>query len=211
MNSITLSNKNIKNVILDARGVFMPTNKRIKKVESVVAGRTHNLLPVLEHVEDTGNSNACIRSAEAFGCQDVHIIERTGAKYYKGKRTSSGATKWLDVHKWQDTATCLNALKQQGYQVVVTTLKPGAVPIHQIDFSVPTAILLGNEHEGASQLAESLADHLAYIPMSGFVESFNISVACALSLYTAVLQRGDNHADMTDKEQQDLVKNYLDR
>ena len=188
-----------------------PTKERAEKLQRVVAGRTRSLVPVLEHIEDTGNSNACIRSAEAFGCQDVHIIEREGAKYYKGKRTSSGATKWLDIHKWQDTAECLAALKAKGYQVVVTTLKPGAVPIHQIDFSKPTAIVLGNEHEGVSLEAEALADTLAYIPMGGFVESFNISVACALCLYAAVLQRGGDHADMTDKEQQDLAKNYLER
>ena len=195
----------------DPTGGFNPTPARRAKLTGIVAARTRNLVPVLEHIDDTGNSNACMRSAEAFGCQDVHIIESAGTKYYKGKRTSSGATKWLDIHKWQDTQDCLTSLKGQGFQVVVTTLGEGAVPLNDVDFSRPTAILLGNEHSGASDIAEKLADVRAYIPMAGFVESFNISVACALSLYTAVLQRGSNHADLSAAEQEDLLKDYLDR
>ena len=188
-----------------------PTKNRLQKVQAVAARRTRNVVIVLEEIYDVGNINACMRSAEAMGILDIHIIEAANTFYKKGKRTSSGAAKWLNVHKWDSVEQCLHALKDQGFQVVATTLTDKSVRIGEVDFTQPTALVLGNESQGVSETAVSLSDMTAYIPMHGFVESYNISVACALVLYTAMLQRGKNHHDQTPGQIKELTQDNLGR
>lgn len=188
------------------------TDKRRAKIDAVVNGRTRSLVTVIENITDQGNVNACMRSAEAFGCLDFNIIESEGtATFRPGGRVSKGAEKWLDVHTWDSTTECLSKLKADGFQVVVTYLDTDAKPIYDVDFSKPTVIVMGNEHKGASQEALDLADQTVYIPMSGFVESFNISVACALGLQAASLNRGAAHADLSDDDKVILTADYYKR
>ncbi|MEM6997570.1 MAG: RNA methyltransferase [Patescibacteria group bacterium] len=188
-----------------------PTKDRLDKIERVAAKRTRNLTIVLEEIYDVGNINACIRSAEAMGILDVHIIEAENTFYKKGKRTSSGAAKWLNVRKWDSIEECLSSLREQGFQIVATTLIDKSIEIGEIDFSCKTALIFGNESQGVSSTAVDFSDRTAFIPMHGFVESYNISVACALSLYTAMLQRGKNHHDQTSEQISELVSDYLKR
>lgn len=188
-----------------------PTPKRLAKIKAVASKRTRNLVIVMEQIGDVGNINACMRSCEAMGVLDLHIIEHPDTFYKKGKRTSSGAAKWLNVHKWPTIEECLGHLKSSGFQVAVTTLGEGSVAITSVDYTLPTAIVMGNESTGASTAATALADIKVFIPMHGFVESYNISVACALSLYTAMLQRGDSHHDQTPAQIEELVQDYIKR
>jgi tRNA (guanosine-2'-O-)-methyltransferase len=159
------------------------TDERWRKIQGVVAKRTYHVAPVLENIYDRGNTSAVMRTAEALGLHGVHIIEH-GARFKAANRVTAGADKWLDVERWTDTPACLLELKKRGYQVLVTTLGESK-SIEEVDFSQPTAIVLGNEKDGVSAEALKLADQRVHIPMHGFVQSFNISVAGALSLYRA--------------------------
>ena len=123
-----------------------------------------------------------MRSAEAFGLYQLHMIE-LGEKFKESKRVTQGAHKWLDSKKWKSTDSCIKTLKDQGYKIYVTHLDTQAKPLAEVDMSVPFAICLGNEKDGASQNLLALADERVYIPMQGFVQSFNISVAAALCFY----------------------------
>jgi len=121
--------------------------------------------------------------------------------------TSKGAEKWLDVRRWHSTTDCIAHAKAAGYQVVVTHLREDAVGIDEIDWSKPTAVLLGNELEGVSEEAVEAADMCAVIPMDGFMESFNISVAAALVMYEARssrLRMLGAHGDLSPEEQRIL-------
>jgi tRNA (guanosine-2'-O-)-methyltransferase len=165
------------------------TEERQRKIREVVDGRTCNVVPVLENIYDRGNISAVLRSAEALGFQCAHIIEATGDKFKNSARVSQGADKWLDLKTWRSpvegeaTRQCVRELKKQGFQILATHLDERAKPLGEIDVTVPTAIVYGNERDGISKEMIELCDQTVIIPMKGFVQSFNISVAAAISLY----------------------------
>lgn len=122
-----------------------------------------------------------MRSAEGLGYQHVHIID-TSENFKESNRVTQGAEKWLDVHVWPDTRECLGTLKQSGCKVYVTHLKR-ARDLRDIAFDGPALLVFGNEKEGVSETALEFADERVQLPMWGFSQSFNISVAAALCLF----------------------------
>ena len=176
------------------------TEARRARIEDVLDGRTYAVATVVEGLVNTGNVSAVMRSAEALGFQAFHVI--TGQERYKtSKRTSQGAEKWLDVRAWPTPAACVEHLKASGYVVVATYLDETAVPISEIDFTRKTALVFGNEQSGISDAMAALADRRCIIPMPGFTQSFNISVAAAVALYHARqdrLTRQGFHGDLSE-------------
>jgi tRNA (guanosine-2'-O-)-methyltransferase len=164
------------------------TSERAKRIQHVCRERNFDNVVVLEGIYDRGNASAVMRSAEAFGLGQIHMIEKD-EKFKESQRTTAGADKWLEVKKWKSTADCVKELKHQGKQIVVTHLDATSVPITEVDFSKPSALVLGNEKDGASKEMIAAADVRVIIPMLGFVQSFNISVAGALSFYQIYLDR----------------------
>ena len=189
------------------------SENRIARIEDVIRERTNTVVPVIEGLSNTGNISAVMRSAEALGFHQFHIIENN-THFKHSERTSKGAEKWLIVHKWNTPRECVSYLHEQQYNVVVTHLDDTAVPIHDIDFSKPTALVFGNEKDGATPDMLRLADQRCIIPMHGFVESFNISVAAALGLYHAYqdrLKRLGVHGDLNENEKTWLRAEYYRR
>lgn len=164
------------------------TPERLATIDRVVKGRTYNAVLVLEDIYDRGNASAVFRSAEAMGYGQVHMIE-LGEKVKESQRTTAGADKWLEIKRWKSTHACVEELKAQGKQIIVTHLDSTSVPIDAIDFSKPTALVLGNEKTGVSPEMIKAADHRVILPMKGFVQSFNISVAGALSCWHMMKDR----------------------
>jgi tRNA (guanosine-2'-O-)-methyltransferase len=158
------------------------TDERKERIRVAVEARTYNVVPVLENIYDRGNISAVLRSAEAMGCQRAHVIE-LGERFKSANRVAQGADKWVDVQKWQSTESCTTELRKQGFQIFATHLDERARPIGELDFSKPTAIVFGNEKDGISKEMIEQCDQTVIIPMQGFVQSFNISVAAAISLY----------------------------
>ncbi|GIV60534.1 MAG: tRNA (guanosine(18)-2'-O)-methyltransferase [Rhodothermaceae bacterium] len=189
------------------------TDERAARIEAVLDGRTYTVVPVVEGLVDTGNVSAVMRSAEALGYQAFHII--TGPERFKtSKRTTQGADKWLDVHTWRTPADAVAYLKAAGYAVVATHLDDTALPIDAFDFTQRTALVFGNERDGVSEELLALADRRCIIPTPGFVESFNISVAAAVSLYHAYrdrLARQGYHGDLTAEERARLRARFYAR
>ncbi len=184
------------------------TDKRRELLAEVVARRTYSVVPVLDGVYDRGNVAAVFRSAEALGYQQVHVIDSQDG-FKTSNRVTQGADKWLDVRKWKQPKPCLELVKEQGYQIVATHLE-ASEPIHAVDFSKPTAIVFGNERDGVSDATLAACDHRVIIPMKGFVESFNISVAAAIALFHIMQARdaGPGHSDLTDEEIHILLASY---
>lgn len=182
------------------------TPERRQKIDRVVAGRNFETAVVLEGIYDRGNISAVMRTAEGLGFANFHVIELQ-EKFKEANRVTQGADKWVEVQKWKQSKDCIQNLKQQGYRICVTTLEGGR-PISEVDFSGKTALVLGNEKDGVSREMIDAADERIIIPMPGFVQSFNISVAGAISLYHVmqdrVRRRGGN-ADLGAKEQ-DILK-----
>ncbi len=192
-------------VILDQIGPLL-TEPRKKRIDEVVGHRNFSTAVVLEGIYDRGNISAVMRTAEGLGFANFHLIE-TQDKFKNAKGVSRGSDKWVEIKKWKESKAAIESIKAQGYQLVVTTLD-GGKPISEVDFTKPTALVLGNEKDGASAEMIAAADHRIIVPMNGFVQSFNISVAGALSLYHIYQQRlarlGAN-SDLTD-EQKDILK-----
>ena len=180
------------------------SDERKEKIRLVLKGRSAHFAPVMESLYDRGNISAVMRSAEALGFFKFHIIE-TSDKFKESNRVTQGADKWLEVSKWGKTADCITHLKDEGYKVYATHLSKEAKPFDQIDFSSKTAVIFGNEKDGVSEEALSLSDGNVILPMSGFTQSFNISVAGALSCQQASLK---NPPKISDSETELLKALY---
>ena len=167
-------------LILDLLGPQL-TPERNKRILEVIQHRTFNVAVVCESIYDRGNISAAMRSAEAFGFAPFHVIE-TASKFKNANRVTRGSEKWLEIKKWKTTKECVSHLKSQGRKLIVTSLDAN-ISIDEIDFSQSCAVVLGNEKEGVSEEMLAAADYRIKIPMYGFVQSFNISVAAALCLY----------------------------
>ena len=110
------------------------TAERQKKIENVLPGRCFSNVLLMENIYDRGNISAVMRSAEAMGFSMVHMVE-LGEKFKESQRTTAGADKWVEVRKWKSTKECVQALKAQGKQIIVTHLAADSKPISEIDFS----------------------------------------------------------------------------
>lgn len=164
------------------------TEERRQRIDEILIGRTYDVVPVVEGVINTGNVSAVMRTAEGLGFQPFHVI-RNDVPFKHSSRTTQGAQKWLDVHMWNTTPECIDYLKASGYTVVVTALTEHAVPLEEVDFTRKTALVFGNEAKGCSETMLELADQTCILPSPGFVQSYNISVAAAMSLYAAYAAR----------------------
>ena len=121
----------------------------------------------------------------------------------RNKKISQNADKWLDVHRWDSTGACLSALRAEGFAVYATHLGEGSRPRGELSFAGKVALVFGNEHRGVSAEALALADASYAIPMRGFVQSLNVSVAAAISIATAVERREaerGRHGDLPEAE-----------
>jgi tRNA (guanosine-2'-O-)-methyltransferase len=177
--------------------------ERRARIDEVVAGRTRTLTVVMEAFCDPQNVNAVLRTCEAFGIQELHAVEGPMKAWDRNKKISQNADKWLDVHRWGSTAACLEHLRAEGFAIYVTHLDPGARPLGELSFAGKVALVFGNESRGVSDDAVRLADATFAIPMRGFVQSFNVSVAAAISIAKAVerreVERG-RHGDLGEAE-----------
>lgn len=182
------------------------TERRIGRIEEVLDERTYNLTVVVEGSVDSGNVSAVMRTADAFGVQPFHAID-TASSYKHSRRTSQGAEKWLDRYRWRSVSEAVAFLHSAGYQIVAAHLAERALPIDAVDFARPTALVFGNELAGLSAETVEAADVLAQIPISGFVQSFNISVAAGLCLYEARSDRRRRlgaHGDLDEESRKRL-------
>ncbi|KIZ01691.1 tRNA guanosine-2'-O-methyltransferase [Monoraphidium neglectum] len=187
--------------------------ERLARLQQVARDRCYDVIPVLEALHDVGNMSAVCRSADALGLGAMHCVVN-GTRYKHSQRTTAGSEKWLDVKVWTSTADCLRGLKKAGYQVVTTYLNAKSIPIQEVDWTRPTAFVVGNEREGVTQAAIDLSDAVVSIPMTGFVESFNVSVAAALIMWEAQQQRTrrlGRQGDLGEREREALLAEYLIR
>lgn len=167
----------------------MRLERRKNKVFKVLEQRQPDLTVVMENIHDPHNVSAMLRSADAVGIMGVNLIYTT-AKYPKiGSKSSSSANKWIARRKFPSVPECYQQLKAEGYQILATKLDENAKQLYDFDLTRPTAFVFGNEHAGVSDEAASLADATVYIPMMGMIQSLNVSVACAVTIYEALRQR----------------------
>lgn len=169
------------------------TEERLARIEKVARNRQLDFTVVLENVHDPHNVGAVLRTCDSVGINEIYILNNN-AELVKnqvviGKSTSSGARKWLDIHAFNDTEKCFAAIRQKYKFILGTHLGKEAESLYQLDLTEPTALVFGNEHVGITPESLKHMDGNFIIPQVGMVQSLNISVACAVTLYEAFRQR----------------------
>lgn len=181
------------------------TDNRKARFEEVLAQRTRHFTVVLEDIYQKHNTSAVVRSCDVFGVQDLHIIEN---KYnsYVSNQVAKGAQKWIDFHEYNqyeyNTDRCINTLRSKGYQIIATTPHNDSCLLEDFDISKKSAFVFGVEKGGVSDYILTEADGYLKIPMVGFTESLNISVAAAIILQnvTTRLKKSEVHWQLSENE-----------
>lgn len=168
---------------LDYLFEFVSENRQARFRE-IVEHRTRYATVVLEDIYQPHNASAVLRSCDCFGIQDVHIIENRNSWEYSPD-VEKGSSKWLSIHRYhekeQNSMDCIAHLRKQGYKIAATTPHT-EMAIEQLPLDEPVALVLGTELTGVSDQILDEADYKVRIPMYGFTESFNISVAAAICM-----------------------------
>jgi len=171
---------------------MMATDRRIEKIERVVANRQQGAL-VLEDVADPYNAAAVFRSCDAFGFQTVHLVFEKEKRFDPqeiGRYTATSANKWLDFVYHDSIAECLERLHRDGFETIATVVEGGDETLHEARIeSAEIAIILGNEKRGLTPKAMELAQRRISIPMLGMMESLNLSVTASIFMFEITRQR----------------------
>lgn len=166
------------------------TPERREKLWSVLEKRQNNLTVVLENVFDPHNEAAVMRTCDSVGIQDLYIINnRIPPRKKWGFRSGSSAKKWLTIHQFTNVAECFKELRNKYNKIFTTYLAADSVSLYDIDFTESIALVFGNERFGVSEETKALADANFVIPQCGIIQSLNISVACAVTIYEAYRQK----------------------
>lgn len=151
--------------------------------------RQPDLTLVIENIHDPHNVSAMLRSADAVGVKEVQLVY-TVEKFPKlGKKSSASATKWVERKKYSSVKECYDKLHSEGFKIYATHLGKDSKSLYELDLNKKVVLVFGNEHHGVSKEAADLADGNFQIPMVGMIQSLNVSVACAVTLYEAMRQR----------------------
>ncbi len=167
--------------------------KRIERIKNVVASRQHDLTVVLENVHDPHNIGAVLRSCDSVGISEIYVIYTDPLLKERGLdigiTSASGALQWIEIHYFTDLSDAFSKIKAKYDHVFGTVIKEDSKDLYELNLSASAALLFGNEHAGISEEAQTYIDSNFLIPQHGFVQSLNISVACAVTLYEAQRQR----------------------
>jgi len=159
------------------------TDDRKQRFHEILAKRTNYITVVMEDVFQMHNTSAVIRSCDVFGIQQAHVIESRFGKRLD-KNIAMGAQQWVDVHRHENATLCMQHLRTEGYKLIGTTPNSDSCSLQDFDLTTKTAFFFGTERDGLSSEIIDAVDGNLKIPMVGFSESLNISVAAAIILQT---------------------------
>lgn len=189
---------------------------RMESLKKTLENRTRRITLVAESLLDEHNIHALIRSSECFGLQDFHNIPYKNVNLKKNRSVNRGAFQWSHIYDYSEfensTLACIAQLRTMNYKVYAASSSqsysytPQTIPLDE-----PIAILLGNEKRGVTEEALSLCDGTIHIPMYGFTESFNVSVAGSLLLSPVVERLRQSVIDwsISDEEKRDLYFEWI--
>lgn len=175
---------------MELKNLYPRTTERIEKLKRVLSKRQPDLTVVIENVDDPHNVSAVVRSCDAVGVFDVCLVYTDGREFPElGTKSSASAKKWLNFRKYHSIRDCFLDLRKEKMKIYTTHLSTESISLYDLNLTDPVALVFGNEHKGVSEQAVELADGNFLIPQVGVIQSLNISVACAVSLYEAFRQR----------------------
>lgn len=220
----------------DAKLFMMLSDSRASLFEKVLRNRSRHITLALDGVFGAHNLAAIVRSCDAWGLQDLHIIAQPEEyvpnpkggqpeppryesflkmiqKDVSVRKVSKSSDKWVTIKEYDGVKSCVGALRQAGYKIFVSSLRTDAKSIHEVDLGSKCAFVLGNERHGVTAEMESEADELFTVPMMGFVESMNVSVAAGnIACLTTTKCRNEIHNSeyfISSTEQRELAHTWL--
>jgi tRNA (guanosine-2'-O-)-methyltransferase len=188
----------------------MLTPQRRARIDHSVRHRHKSLTVVVEDIRDPHNQGAVLRTAEGLGLLSAHSIDTADDTFRPARGITRDSDKWMRVHRHTSIESCVEQLASEGYAIYCGALDATSVSLYDLDVTRPCAFVFGNEHKGISPTLRAHATRLFTIPMRGFVESFNISVAAAICLSHAIHQRSlaGMETDLSEAEREALREEY---
>ena len=162
--------------------------ERFEKIKEVLLKRQTDLTVIMDNIHKPHNFNAIVRTCDAVGIQDVHYIPVTKG-YRRLNYYAKGSQKWVEAHQHNDFADVANDFKNKGFQLLAAHFSDNAIDYREVDYTQPTAIVMGTELAGISDETAQIVDKHIVVPMQGMVASLNVSVASAVILFEAQKQR----------------------
>lgn len=169
----------------------------------------------MENIHDPHNVSAIYRTCDSVGVPKVSLLYNLEDFPKISKVSSSSANKWVETERYNDTKECYDILRKEGFKIYASLLSENAVDMYSIDMTEKVAFVFGNEHRGVSEKAAELADEVFYIPMRGMIQSLNVSVATAVTLYEAQRQRTlkgmYEKSELDENELEKLIDEWCDK
>ncbi len=191
--------------ILDKLPSFL-SEERVKAFDEALLKRISTIHVAFENPSNVHNALASLRSAEGCGINHMHIIApEDGEKSRQGRRTTKGSYRWSHVKYYEDLEMFSHRIKSHGFKLYGASLQ-ATKTIDEIDVSTPFCLFFGNELRGLSKEALDLCDDTYMIPMQGLVESFNLTVSCAISLYVLSQKKRSQLACTGDLTEEALLR-----
>ncbi len=175
------------------------TPRRFARLNATLDRRQPDLTVLAENVHKPHNLSAIVRTCDAVGIGEIHAVADDEVPFYH--LTSGGSRKYVSIRTHSDIAAACAALRNRGMRVLAAHFSDCAIDFRRVDYTRPTALLLGAELDGVTQAAADAADDHVTIPMFGMVSSLNVSVAAAVILYEAQRQRAS--AGLYDRRRTD--------
>ena len=192
------------------------TDKRKALFQNVLAERTKHFTVVLEDIYQAHNASAVVRTCDIFGIQDIYAIENRYTNKVS-RHVAKGRQKWLDIHRYREqtdnTAHCIADLRAKGYQIIGTTPHNDSCLLPDFDVTKKSAFVFGVEKEGISDYIKEEADGFLKIPMVGFTESLNISVAAAIILQDVTSRAKQEGVEwqLNASEKQEIYEDWIQK
>jgi tRNA (guanosine-2'-O-)-methyltransferase len=187
---------NPESLLLDARK---------ERIDRVLSERTRTVTVVLDRLEDSFNMGAVVRTCEAMGLQEIHVVRNLLVPFHPNGKVTQGCEKWIDLHVHGDFAECRAHLHERGYALWASAPGPGARSLFELRFDTKVALVFGNERFGVSPEVQEGSDGRFWIPMRGFTQSLNVSAAVSAAVTRAVSWRGEHLGSSGDLPAEDMA------
>ena len=157
--------------------------KRKEKIREIVNARLGSIIPVCVNFENPHNASAILRTCEALGILEVFVIEED-FPFHPSPKVTQGAERWIWVRRFRRAEPAFQELRARGFRIFAA-MPQGNLTLEELPIDAPLALVFGNENEGLSPEILAQCDGKFRIPMFGFTESLNVSVAAGIALYFA--------------------------
>jgi len=184
--------------------------RRLRRAETVLSQRTGRILLVLECCTNSRNEHAVLRSAECLGVQNVWIINAPGEQKESelvNRNVSMKADDWLTIRTFDTTKECINALRAEKWDIWATDLTAKSVCLDRksgLELPPKIALVAGREESGVSEEMLQVADKRVFLPIYGFADSFNLSVAMSLLIQRLFYMYPEARGSLSSDEKHQL-------